>query len=241
VRPDAAKAPAPDTGERTEIAVVAALHRMGADLGEPVRVATPERTGITVFLGDFGADRELEIRTALAAIPGVALRMEQPPPVRSGSATVSLTPRPGPLDIRLEAALGGPAALQATANSVVDEDERLMATAHALHNLDARFPPAREAALTAGGQAVLKEIRADLEESYRGHARKLLALIAPVRHALAATGDAAGSGKFESAKRMDRVVLTLFGGASSGSTPGQLAAELEGAAAQLDRATGGAQ
>jgi hypothetical protein len=123
----------------------------------------------------------------------------------------------------------------------VDEDEQLMAAAHALHNLDARFPTTRQAALSAHDLAVLKEIRADLEESFRGHARKLLALIEPVRRALAAKGEAGGSGIFESAKRIDRVVLILFGGAPCGIALRQLAAEFEGAAKELAAAAGAAQ
>jgi hypothetical protein len=233
--------PVPAAQESPEIAAVAALHRIGADLGEPVRISAEEPQGVTVFCGDLDSAREFEIRAALAAVPEIAFRMEPPSPARSAPGALSFAPQRNPLATRLETALGGAAAFQAAANSVVDEDEQSMAAAHALHNLDLRFPPAREAALSAPDRAVVKAIRADIEESFRSHARKLLALLAPVRRALAAQGEPAGSGIFESAKRMDRAVLILFGGAASPATPGQLAAELEGAAAQLAAAAGGLQ
>jgi hypothetical protein len=223
------------------MAAVAALHGIGADLGEPVRVSMDEHEGVTVFCGDVGSDRELEIRTAMAAIPGITFRMEPPAPARPTPGSLALVPQHTSLNSQLEAALGGAAAFQTLANSVVDEDEQLMAAAHALQNLAIRFPAAREAALSAHDLAVLEEIRADLTRSFREHARKVLALIVPVRRALAAKGEGGNSGVFESAKRMDRVVLILFGGAPSDIAPGQLAAEFESAAAQLASTAGGLQ
>ena len=240
-RPEAAALPAPGASGSPEVAALAALHRIGADLGEPVRIQAEPGDGVTVFCGEVAPDRSLEIRSALAAIPGIAFRMEPLAAARPVPDALTLAPQRTSLNSQLEAALGGAAAFQTVANSAVDEDEQLMAAAHALHNLDARFPAAREAALGAHDLAVLKEIRADLEESFGGHARQLLALIEPVRHALAAKGEAGGSGIFESAKRMDRVVLILFGGSPSGIAPGQLAAEFEGAARQLAAAAGVAQ
>jgi len=227
-------------GQSLEVAALAALHRLGADLGDPIRVSEGGHE-VTVFCGDVGPDRELEIRTALATIPGITFRMEAVEPVRSSAGVVALTPLHNALATRLESAWGGTLAFQAAANSVVDEDEQLMAVAHALHNLDLRFPAEREAALNAHDRELLRGIRADLEASFRGHARKLLALIVPARRALAAKSEAGGSGIFESARRIDRVVLVLFAGAATSLSTEQLASEFEGAAAQLTAACGGTE
>ncbi len=227
---------APNAGS-LEVAALVALHGIGADLGDPVSVSSDAKGGITVVSADVGPDRELALRAALAAVPGLTFRLEPLAPARTPSGAVSLSPQRAPLTDQLEAALGA-AALQSVANAAVDEDELLMAAAHALHNLDLRFPPVREAALNERDRAALRQVRADLTESFREHARKLLARIEPVRRALAAKAEPGRSGLFEAAGRMDKAVLRVFAGASCNLSPSQLAVELESAAAQVSTAAG---
>jgi len=119
------------------------------------------------------------------------------------------------------------------ASSVIDEDEQLMAAAHALHNLDLRFPAARQAMLSDSDRVELQNMRADLGQAFLTHANKLLTQIAPVRRTLAGEGEAGGTGTFEAAKRMDKVILVLFAGAPTTLSSRQLAAEFETAAMQL--------
>lgn len=239
VRPAAPlRVPEPAFSGSREVAVWAALHRLGANLGEPVRVVPEGRAGVAVYCGDLGAQRELEIRTALAAIPGVSLRMESPAPARTPAGALSLTPQPAPLDAQLKASLGGATAFQSLANSAMDAAEQMMAAAHALHNLDSNFA-SREQRLSAPDQSTLRTIRVELTELVRTHARELLDLLAPVRKALAAQGRTQAGDLFDAARRMDRAVLAVFGGADSRQTPAEAAAELEGAARQLENAAGG--
>jgi hypothetical protein len=144
---------------------------------------------------------------------------------------------------RLENALGGRSALQQLANAVLDEDELMMASAHGLHNLEARFPAERETALGESDRTLLGQIRADHMANLRQHSIRLLRLAEPVRKALAQSGARAfglpaAGGVFEAAKRMDGAVAILFGGSASNLGPEQLAAEFEAAAEQLAVATG---
>jgi hypothetical protein len=146
---------------------------------------------------------------------------------------------------RLESALGGEAALRQVANAVLDEAELMMASAHGLHNLEARFPVERAATLGENDRALLGQMRADHLANLSIHAGRLLRLAAPVRAALgpsaAGAPHLAGGGAFEAARRMDRALAVLFGGSASTLGPEQLAAEFEAAAEDLAAATGAGQ
>jgi hypothetical protein len=72
--------------------------------------------------------------------------------------------------------------------------------------------------------------------AFAGHAQALLQLIGPPSRALGAPSAAPQAGDadaFDAARRLDRVLSAIFGGARTGLTPGQLLAELSRASATL--------
>src|SRR5690349_20649014 len=71
-----------------ELRVIEALHRIRADLGEPIEVRRTERSIEVTVLGA-AEQREQEIRSVLDDIPKVALRFEQPQAVPTPAGDVA--------------------------------------------------------------------------------------------------------------------------------------------------------
>jgi hypothetical protein len=84
-----------------EVLVVAALRRIGADLGDPVR-ATVEGGKISVSGVGLAPAREVEIREALASIPGGQINFQEGHSVNGGaSRSVSVVAGRSPFEARL--------------------------------------------------------------------------------------------------------------------------------------------
>jgi hypothetical protein len=224
--------------------VLAALHRLGADLGEPVEVT---RQGPQVLVTGIGLDpqRAAEIRGAVAGIPRAAVRFSDPAaapaPPDAGAAARPPEPagEPSGLQAQLEKTLGGRAVFEQFSEVVLEKTEALMARAHALRRLSQRFSPAAEAQLDAREFALLAAMRKDLAASFgKQHAelqRSMAAAVRPRQPAPlsppAATWQQAAEDLFQAASRFDRLVAVAFGGAPpSGPPPGpaDLAAGLAG-------------
>jgi len=135
------------TGE--ELKVLAALHRLGADLGDPVEV-TRSAGQILVTGTGIAAGRQREIRDELRAMPHVIVRFSEPSfsepstealaPEGRGPGVISVSPTNSLLQTELEKQLGGRAAFEQFADRVLEMTDALMSRAHALHRLAERFP-----------------------------------------------------------------------------------------------------
>jgi hypothetical protein len=142
-----------------ELRAVAALHSLGADLGDPVEVA---RNGPYVVVGGTGVAPELQrqIREALVSEPNVLLRFSDPAPAspapaRDSTPLKSAAPGvPGPL----EAQLGGRAQLERLSTQLLDHDEAAMARVYALRRLAEQFPPDAEHQLSSDEQQLLRDL-----------------------------------------------------------------------------------
>ncbi|MBK9169709.1 MAG: hypothetical protein IPM24_19925 [Bryobacterales bacterium] len=118
----AAAPPSPATpGPADELRVLAALNRLGADLGEPVEVHRDARRVIVSGLG-LDLSRQDQIRDAVGRLPHVALRFEDPRPAAETAmiAADSLAmPVPEAVHEELEQQLGGPAAVEEYINRLL--------------------------------------------------------------------------------------------------------------------------
>ncbi|MDX2149543.1 MAG: hypothetical protein SFV54_02335 [Bryobacteraceae bacterium] len=134
---------APPPQATSELDVLAALHGIGADLGEPVEV---ERSGATLTVTATGLDegRQQEYREALSDLPGVTVRFEG---------------RAGRVD--------------AVESDLVEFSEAVLARAHALASLAERYPPAKERALPPREKAILEGIVRDHVEGLLGAGQEL--------------------------------------------------------------------
>jgi hypothetical protein len=236
----ATESPSPRATVQLELAAVAALHRLSADLGEPIQVETGADGQVALVGRGLSPQRQQEIAAALAQVREVGLRFEQPvPSAPAPPGGVEFTARPAPLHAALERLLGGRSAAEALTNSLLDESEEMMARAHALHNLQARFPVARQDELDEQGRATLRQIEADHRAAWRNHVAHILQLLRPVRKGLG-PGDGSGvpaesADLFASSRRLDHALNIAFAGAATDWGVPRILAELDASLREMEK------
>jgi anti-sigma factor RsiW len=171
MRPAVPSRPAATSGPASisdELQVFAALHEIGADLGDPVEIELSEGRVIVAGVG-INAQRQQQIHGLLDPMPKVTVRFSEPAPGHAvpaetpATAATSPTP-PGPLQARIEQQLGGQAEFEKFSSQVLDRNESMMARAYALRRLAENFPA--DARFSAADRDVLRTIA-------RGHAQAL--------------------------------------------------------------------
>ena len=252
---NAVTAPAPSASAADELQVVAALHDVGADLGDPVQVS---RSGTEVVVSGVGIApaRQQEIRNAIGSKPHVAVRFSDSPPDRVPEQPVA----PGDssaggdvrqLQSRLAEQLGGRANLEQLAAQVLDSSESLMARAYALRRLAEQFPVAAERELTASDRQLLQRLRVEHSAALRQQVTEIDRAVQPILATVnpaTVNGDAtttpnndvpsepwqaATEDVFQSARRLDKLVGVMFGAAPSETPAGRIPAQLKTSLAQL--------
>jgi hypothetical protein len=155
--------PAPaETSLADELRAVAALHQLGADLGDPVEVAREGRRVIVRGAGVSPA-RQQEIRQALVSLPNIDLEFPQaqtnaaPPPAEPEPTPQSPSP-PSPIETRIEAQLGGHGPFENFSSQLLDHQEAAMARIYALRRLATEFSAESEGQLSAGDQQLLRDL-----------------------------------------------------------------------------------
>ncbi|MBM3793737.1 MAG: zf-HC2 domain-containing protein [Acidobacteria bacterium] len=166
-----------------ELRVLEALHRMGADLGDPVEVV---RHGAHVTARGFGPDPRRQTQIELAArqaAPNARVQfaaegsVAEPPPV-SGAA-LAVRAGASPVEAELERQFGSRQAVGRFTSDVFDRTERIMERAHAIQRLTARFPDAR-ASLGAAELGVYMAIQCDHFRALHAAQRELADLLKPI-------------------------------------------------------------
>lgn len=230
-----------------ELQVMAALHRLGADLGDPIEV-TGAGDRILVTAVGIAPERQQEIRDELKAMPRVTLLFPSPsaePFGRDGPGASSISVRPGggPWQAELEKQLGGRAAFEQFSDQVLQLTDAFMSRAYALRRLAERFPADREAQMTPEQRQLLASL-------CREHAEALLQNVIDVQGRLhpvleigvpaGATQEAATSGNWQdraeqlagAARHFETSLVSVLGGAGDTRSP-ELMAELAESLAQL--------
>jgi Putative zinc-finger len=226
VRPSAETAP-PPAGPGDELQAMAALHQLGADLGDPVEVA---REGSQVVVSGAGISTELQrrIQEAMLSIPHVVVRFSEPaapPPDRLPAAadTAPASPAsPSTTPSRLESELGGRAQLASFSSQLLDHDEAAMARIYAVHRLAQQFPQEVERQLDSGKQRLLWSLAREHIAALATEVSTLDRLAAPIllplassaplppRRADAANWQAAAESLFQSARQSDTILAALL-------------------------------
>ena len=229
-----------------ELAVLTALHRIGADLGEPIEVT---RAGgeILVTGTEIGLGRQQAIREELHAMPRVTVRFstesatENFAPERS-SSRISVGAGTGPLQVDMERRLGGRAPFEQLADQVFDMTDQFMSRVHALRRLAQRFPADVEAQMTAGERKLLEQIRQD---HARAFAENVTGVEDRIRSALGITfnesrpASAAGLWQdeteplFVEARNAETLLVALLGTSPGQITSADLPAKTAESLAQL--------
>jgi hypothetical protein len=143
--------------------VLAALDRIGADVGEPINISEDARRGtVVVHATGLSDEREQEIRRVLKALPRTTLELN------SSSASASLNSSglagnytdsvPPALRLRFEEQTGGSIAFQEMTDRVLEASSSALARAHALQVLAQHFPPTVEESLSAADRQVLRTL-----------------------------------------------------------------------------------
>ncbi|MBC7926258.1 MAG: zf-HC2 domain-containing protein [Bryobacteraceae bacterium] len=185
-----------------ELRVVGAIHSIGADLGEPVDVLRDDSAGriiVTALAAD--AERQAQLRTALAGIPFIELRFEQPEELRrpapidraatteraASNESAGRKPRasgtvqgPTALQDRLASTLGSRNTADNFTDHVLDLSEAALARAHALRSLARRFSATVETQLSPADIATLRKIEEDHTRALLASVREMNEVIRPV-------------------------------------------------------------
>lgn len=218
--------PAPSATESDELKVWALLHRLQADLGEPVEVARAEGKVLVSGIG-IAPERQQELTAGLGAIPNVVVRFDDPThsPAPAPTATGStLKPGVSPLAPALERYLGNRTLLDELASDALDRADTLMAHAHALRRLESRFPRAALASMPPADANLFSAIERDHLSALAAQAAALERQLNPAMASLGGSINlpSTQADLFTAARRMERSLSMLFGSAEVEGDPQDL-------------------
>jgi len=222
-----------------ELEVLAVLHQLGADLGEPVEVA---RDGSRVVVRGVGVTPSLgqRIKRELRDYPNVVVQFSEPEPApvtETGGTTEEVEPAGAAAQIQaeLERQLGGRAPYDQFADQVLGLTDSLMARVHALRRLAERFDPDTEAQLSAEERQTLADLRrehagvvADLSGQLDGALHPLLSAAGaaePTEDNISLHGadwQAATAEIFQNARVAESLLAVILGGAATDTPPDEL-------------------
>jgi hypothetical protein len=237
----AAAAPGPSASISDELQVLAALHRIGADLGDPVEVRLSEGK---VEVGGTGVApaRQQQILEALADLPNVAVRFSEPAPLTGEPSGLPPQTAAGPAPLvgvraRIEQQLGGRAEFERFSSQVLDDNEAAMARAYALRGLGRRFPAGSEASLPPADRVLLRRMAREhvnelarhadaLDRALAGPLAALGGTAAAVRHPEPRDWEEASGQLFDSARRVEVLLSVLLGAAPDREPEANLPSDL---------------
>ena len=183
----------------TVLQVLAALHGIGADLGDAVDVNPVD--GRVVVSGDAGIlpARQREIRTALEKFPNVTVQFPAPEPAPAPPAAApppdAATSPPGAagdgIAARVERQLGGHPQFERFSSQMLDWSDAALERAYALRRLAERFPASAEASFSPADRRVLRQIAREHADALADLASKMTRTLDPVLAALG--GKSAGT------------------------------------------------
>lgn len=170
-------------GSADELHVLAALHRIGADLNDSLNISRDSSRIVVSGIG-IKSERQAEIMAALGGLPHVNTEFLKPPSPSSVRLQPGepLTERPGPLafEKRIEDQVGGSAAMEAFSNSLLRLSETLLVRAHALRQLSERFPADIERQFGPDDKILLDQIRQDHAREVSRAADQIQSSLSPV-------------------------------------------------------------
>jgi hypothetical protein len=227
-----------------ELRVMAALHQVGADLGDPLEIS---RTGAEILVTGVGIapQRQQQIMDAVGGLPHVAVRFNASVPAAVRPERNASENAAGAdlrqLQARVAEQIGGRANFEQLASEVLDLSEPMMSRAYALRHLAERFPASAEGELSATDRQLLRQIQREHAAALRQQTGELDRLLKPVRASVRgsggvapdATASATAEDLFQSARRVDKLLAVIFGAAAGDSADDQLPSQLLSSLAQL--------
>jgi hypothetical protein len=230
-----------------ELQVMLALHKISADLGDPIDVSLKADQVLVTGVG-LPPQRQREIRNALSANPNVVVQFNEP------GASTSAAPAPRPegtvnadisqLQARVAEKVGGRIHFEELSSQVLDLSDQMMARTYALRRLAERFPA--DGDLSPADLQILKNLRQE-------HTSALLHLSAEIDHTLrpvftslgvdprstnldaglSLTWQPATEEVFQSSRQVEKLVAIMFGAAQNDASGQQIPAQLVNNLSQL--------
>lgn len=180
-----------------ELRVLAALHDIGADLGDPVEVKLADGHVLVRGVG-ISAARQREIRAKVDSIPGVTVQFgdaepgQALPPANPKDVAPVEAPKSTKLEARLEKQLGGRVEFERFSGQMLDWTDTAMVRASALHVLAQRFPAADESRMGVTDRAVVDDLARDHIANFVSRIDALHRTLAPVLVSLGGVTPAQG-------------------------------------------------
>jgi hypothetical protein len=227
--------------------VVAALHEIGADLGDPVEVT---RSGGQVRVSGMGIaqSRQNEIERAVEGIPHVAIEFAAPPPAPDAPAAAAAAAdgtKTGAMQSRLEQQLGGRAEFARFSAQILDWNDAAMARCYALRALAQRFTPDIGRAMSAADREILTGMAREHLAAMAGNVDSIQRTLAPVLVSLGgltaqgrpvtsrSTWQEATENLFRSARRVELLLASALGVTQDGTASDRLPSDLMTALSEL--------
>ncbi len=218
-----------------ELRVFAALHAIGADVGEAVSVdIDPARQRVLITGMGIPVTREREIREAVAGVPKAMARFdsareEHREPAPGANAGAYVTNLAAPVRQMLEDRAGGAQQLQSLTDRTLDASNSILAQTHALYVLAERFPVDVETGFVDSNLQILRKLQRDHAVAIQQATLQLSEALNPLLGATASTtGTSAGmeyqprtpwqagaARMLELARELDQSVSRLLGGNDS--------------------------
>jgi hypothetical protein len=187
----------PLAGFSAELQVVEALHRVGADLGDPVEIGREGRQVLVSGIG-ISAQRQEQLHALLDPLPNVVLRFAEPTFPASATfpaspTTVQTEPAPthdaagpehGQLQARIEERLGGRPQFERFSGQLLDWTDAAMARAYALRRLAQEFGPASERQMSSGDRRALRTLGREHLAAFARESARIEATLRPILTAL---------------------------------------------------------
>jgi hypothetical protein len=231
-------------GPEDELRVIAALHQIGADLGDPVAVVR-KRDQIVVNGTGLELKRAQQVRASVADLPRVSFEFTapRPNPVEL-SSPVTKSERSSPIQAEIARQFGDPVTYQRFVDHTLESSDAMMARAHALRSLADRFSPDAEGQLSASGLKLLASLRDQHAAALVDDVQAIDSSLRPVLGALGASAKprespAAANWQdavyelFATAQKLDRLVGVMLAATSSDSLTDSTPAEAAAALVQL--------
>lgn len=205
-----------------DLQVFSALHKIGADLGEPVEMSENSSRLLVTATG-LTNEQKQSLQASLLGIPGVELRFDDATPHAANSPGQRVTPLTAPLQPRLQTLLGSRESVEEFTNRALDASDAMLARAHALRALSKAFPPAAEASLDSNDRDTLRAMRNDHTTALAARVRDLQVILDPIIRTPAAGGDkiqnatwqADAQVLFTSAQNLDQLLNKALAGSNA--------------------------
>ncbi len=229
----------PPASIEDELKVIAMLHDLKADLGEPIELARTHDGRLAITGSGLSPRRQEVIRNALANAPKLDIHFAEVDTAPSSArppAFTSAVPRPIAFEQQLLKYTGGRHAFEGFTNAVLDASDRLTMHAQALRKLNERFSPAAVLHLDAAGRQTLQTLRSDHRHASHDAAQELNRMLAPMYDILRIAPQPGAPASFpQMALWLDQLLNAALAGARSDLTDAQLYIQIRSLLAQISK------